>query len=434
VGISGKLIRASLLAAVIAFVTTGPSSLAEGPARSTGPTISSRSAILMDASTGVILFDKDGSVRAAPASITKILTAAIVIENLVPGEIVSISKAACSVPGSSVYLVENERVSTRDLLYGLILNSGNDAAIALAERVSGSVEEFCHLMNEKAAQIGALESNFENPHGLDSDNHYTTARDMALITKSALGMPLFREIAGATTYPWEGQCWSTTLINHNKMLWQYEGCTGVKTGFTSAAKHTLVASAMKDGRELIAVLMGGESAAILRLEAQSLLDYGFDRCLVDLNAAGDRVDTAALPFGKEMALETAESFSAYLPEGSANEVRRTVELSEECSTGRGVTRGQIVGRLVYWLKGTSLGSVDVVSGTGITYSTLQRLNLAARTPRAQLLLLSSALITVAGVAVHRARRKRTHRRLRLSHRRQRYLRQRGRREGWRNRY
>ncbi|MGE5542913.1 MAG: D-alanyl-D-alanine carboxypeptidase family protein, partial [Bacillota bacterium] len=339
-GIPGKAILACLLVAVVTCLAPARPSLAAGAAKSTGPAITAVSAVLIDASTGVLLFDKDGARKMSPASITKVLTAAVVLDNLSPGEIVTVSKEASSVPGSSVYLVENEQVRVKDLLYGLILNSGNDAAVALAERVSGAVGEFCHLMNELAARIGALDSSFENPHGLDSDNHYTTARDMALITKYAMSKPLFREVAGTTTYPWEGQAWNTTLINHNRLLWQYDGCTGVKTGFTSAAKHTLVASAARDGRELIAVLLGGDTADTLRREACLLLDYGFDECLAVLNDPGDIVDTVALPFDKRIDLIALQPFLAFLPEGAAEDVTKSVKVPPEYLAGREIVRGE----------------------------------------------------------------------------------------------
>ncbi|MGE5543072.1 MAG: D-alanyl-D-alanine carboxypeptidase family protein [Bacillota bacterium] len=427
----GKAILACLLAAVIACLAPTRPSLADGPSGSTGPAITAVSAVLIDASTGVAIWEKDCDRRMAPASITKVLTAAVVLDSLSPEEIVTVSKAASSVPGSSVYLVENERVCVRDLLYGLILNSGNDAAVALAERISGSVGEFCHLMNETAARIGSLNSSFENPHGLDSDNHYTTARDMALIAKYAMSKPLFREVAGTTTYAWEGRAWSTTLINHNRLLWQYDGCTGVKTGFTSGAGHTLIASAARDGRELIAVLLDGDAAATLRREACLLFDYGFDNCLADLNDPGEIVDTAPLPFGKKVDLIAAQPFLTFLPEGAAGDVTRSVTVSPEYLAGKEIGRGETVGRLTYSFDGTPLGGVDLISGEDVTYTTMQRLEFIARDPRSHPPMICAILAGVAAVAAWRLRGRNAGRRRRPFGRRRRRA---SRTETWRRTY
>lgn len=236
---------------------------------------SAEAMILVDVKTGTILYSKNENDRLYPASITKIMTALIAIESNQLNESVTTSQLARYAEGNRIYLEEGEEKPLIDLLYGLMLNSGNDAAIAIAEHMAGSVEGFSNLMNERAKQLGATQTNFITPNGLHDEQHYTTALDMATIARQAMLDPIFREIVSTKMMPWFGDAWQSNLVNANKLLWTYEGATGMKTGYTSKAQQTIVTSAERDGTELIAVLLKVQGRNNLWGEAANLLDFGF---------------------------------------------------------------------------------------------------------------------------------------------------------------
>ncbi|GAJ39390.1 D-alanyl-D-alanine carboxypeptidase family protein [Saccharococcus caldoxylosilyticus] len=222
--------------------------------------ISAQSAILMEQRSGRVLFEKDAHTKRRIASITKIMTAILAIESGKMNDTVTVSARAVHTEGSSIYLKEGEKIKLRHLVYGLMLRSGNDAAVAIAEHVGGSVEGFVFLMNQKAAEIGMRNTHFANPHGLDdSENHYSTAYDMALLMQYAMKNKEFRKISGTEVYrapAAPGEDWDRVWRNKNKLLTSlYEYCTGGKTGYTKRAKRTLVTTASKGGMDLIAVTL-----------------------------------------------------------------------------------------------------------------------------------------------------------------------------------
>lgn len=223
--------------------------------------VSARNAILMDQLTGRILFEKNAHEKRKIASITKIMTAIIAIESGKLDEIVTVSNHAVGVEGSSIYLTKGEKIKLEDLVYGLMLRSGNDAAVAIAEHVGGSLEGFVFLMNEKAEQIGMKNTHFSNPHGLDDhEDHYSTAYDMALLTKYAMRNETYRKISGTKIHRAKSPdgSWYRTWKNKNRLLTElYQYCTGGKTGYTKKAKRTLVTTASKNDMELIAVTLNG---------------------------------------------------------------------------------------------------------------------------------------------------------------------------------
>lgn len=213
--------------------------------------ISAQKAIVMDATTGHILYEKNSVNKALIASTTKIMTALIVCEQTNVLDRVRIPKEAVGIEGSSLYLQEGEVLTVQELLYGLMLHSGNDAAVALAIYCGGTIECFVQMMNDKARSVGMTNSNFENPHGLDSPHHYSTAKDMALLTAYAMKNPIFLKTVSTKTVNISRR----SLRNHNKLLWRLDGAEGVKTGFTKAAGRILVSSTFRDGRRLVAVTM-----------------------------------------------------------------------------------------------------------------------------------------------------------------------------------
>ena len=211
--------------------------------------LSAEKAILLDAVTGRVIFEKNGDQQSLIASTTKIMTALVVCEQCNVLDRMRIPKEAVGIEGSSMYLKEGEVLTIQELLYGLMMSSGNDAAVALAIYCGGTVEGFAELMNDKARVLGLDGTHFTNPHGLDSPGHYSTARDLATLAAYAMQNPIFYKTVSAKTVTIGERC----LRNHNKLLWQVEGADGVKTGFTKAAGRILVSSATREGRRLIAV-------------------------------------------------------------------------------------------------------------------------------------------------------------------------------------
>lgn len=215
------------------------------------PGTSAGAAVLIHADSGQVLYSHNADSQMLIASTTKIMTALVVLDHCDPDEQVQILPEYTGIEGSSMYLKAGEIYSVADILYGMLLSSGNDAATALACYCGGSIEEFAVLMNEKAAELGLQNTSFENPHGLDGKRQYSSASDLARITCEALTYPLFSQIVSTKTYTVKEQ----TYINHNKLLWNYEGCLGVKTGYTIAAGRSLVSCAERDGMKLVCVTL-----------------------------------------------------------------------------------------------------------------------------------------------------------------------------------
>lgn len=238
--------------------------------------LTAQAAILVNAKTGEVLYEKNADKQIYPASTTKMMTAILAIEKSKPFRIVTVSKRAAGEEGSSAELRAGDRVQMQDLLYGLMLPSGNDAAVAIAEHMDGSVEKFAQRMTKKAHEIGAVHTNFTNPNGLPDQRHYTTARDLATIARYAYKNSRFRKIV--KTEQRDIRIANTgriiDLYNTNELLGTMQGCDGIKTGTTSAAGQCLVASATRDGVSLIAVVMKVADGKRWQ-EAQTLLEYGF---------------------------------------------------------------------------------------------------------------------------------------------------------------
>ncbi len=240
------------------------------------PQVSAKSAVLMDGE-GKLLYEKNANDRAYPASTTKIMTALVTLEKLdelgldTKSEII-VPEEAVGIEGSSIYLKKEERISIEELLYGLMLQSGNDSATALAICMGGSLSDFVALMNERAASLDCTGTHFTNPSGLYDENHYTTALDLAKIAKAAMEREDFRKIVA--TKDWQSEDTDRSFHNKNKTVFQYEGATGVKIGFTKASGRTLVASAERKGRQLIAVVLNDGNWFE---DAYALMDYGFEQ-------------------------------------------------------------------------------------------------------------------------------------------------------------
>lgn len=239
------------------------------------PKINSRAAIVYDRSSGSILYGKSENDKRKMASTTKIMTAIIVIENSNLEEIVTISSKAAGTGGSRLGLHTDDKISIRNLLYGLLLCSGNDAAVALAETIGGSIEDFANLMNEKALSLGLTSTHFVTPHGLDNDDHYTTAYELALITNYALQNELFCKIVGTKTYTISINGQPKSLSNTNELLGNLNGVYGVKTGFTNGANRCLVTSVKRNNMDLICIVLGADTKKDRTKDSVALIEYAF---------------------------------------------------------------------------------------------------------------------------------------------------------------
>ena len=257
-----------------------------GSCASEGLSVAAKGAVLIDAKSGRVLFGQNENERFPMASTTKIMTALLALESCALDETVTASENASGVPGTSIYLGVGETLSMEDMLYGLLLRSGNDAAVAIAEHVAGSVEAFAARMNARAEELGA-DAHFENPHGLDADGHEASALALARIFRQAMQNGDFRRITGTkkTTIPWVGNDFSRVLVSKNRLLTTYAGATGGKTGYTSDAGRCLVFSAEREGMELIGVVLGCPNWFD---EAGRMLDWGFANYRMEAPlAAGD---------------------------------------------------------------------------------------------------------------------------------------------------
>ena len=238
------------------------------------PTLSAESALLMEGESGAVVYQKNAHTRLPMASTTKIMTALVALDLAAPDATVRIDGRAVGIEGSSIYLCEGEELTLEELLYALMLESANDAAVAIAIGVAGSEEAFVDAMNAKASALGLKDTHFANPHGLDAEAHYTTAYELALIARAALQNPLLNTIVSTrkTTIPHQGPDGVRLLVNHNKMLRQYEGCIGLKTGYTQKSGRCLVSAAERDGVVMISVTLHSPDDWN---DHTKLLNYGF---------------------------------------------------------------------------------------------------------------------------------------------------------------
>lgn len=327
------------------------------PPRAEAVSTSATAAVLMDVDSGRVLYEQNADAKMLIASTTKILTALVAIEEGDLSETVQVSREAAYTEGSSMYLKEGEELTLETLLYGLLLCSGNDAAVAIAQAVSGSVEAFAKRMNAKAAELGMTNSSFANPNGLDDEEHYSTARDMARLACAAVNNETLVRIASTKSITIGGR----TMTNHNKLLSWVEGCIGLKTGYTQAAGRTLVSCAERNGQRLVVVtLQDGNDWA----DHQSLYDYGFSAYPAERGAVlGQTVGYARVEGGEaaQVPLVAAESFAWPLAQGETLETQLQVD---EPLTAP-VTAGTSVGEAVFTVNGTEVGRIALLCGADV---------------------------------------------------------------------
>jgi|Deesub1362A_J573_1020465.scaffolds.fasta_scaffold00480_11 D-alanyl-D-alanine carboxypeptidase (penicillin-binding protein 5/6) len=335
------------------------------PAFSEEIKISAPSAILMELEAGKVIWEKNSNVKRPMASTTKIMTALIALETLPVDKVVKVSKKATEIGEAEIYLTEGETITVENLLYGLLLRSGNDAAVALAEASAGSEKNFVKRMNTRAAEIGALNTHFANSHGLDGSSHYTTAYDLALITREALKNNIFRQIVSTRekNIPWPGEPYPRHLENHNKLLFKRSDVKGVKTGYTSKAGHCLVSLSQKGNIELLAVVLGAPTSEDCYRDTELLLDYGLSHVI------RKRVAKKGEPVAKIFLADAQKSFEAICEKDvlivyNKNEPP-VVDVQVDTSVKFPLKRGERVGKLVVRVGNEKLAEADILSSENV---------------------------------------------------------------------
>jgi len=376
------IMRKIALILIFALVISGASALLQKPAFASVPNLglTAEAAILMDAKTGQILFEKNAHVLFEPASTTKIMTCLLALEHLALDQVITIDPISPYTGGSRIFLIEGELITVEQLLMALMLNSANDASVALAIEIAGSVEEFAVMMNDRARELGARNPRYENPSGLHGPNHFATAYDLAVVSQFAMQNPDFRRIVRTIHYTipeTNKQEERNYLLNTNRMLHDrhsrisvrgilrapyYYGTTGIKTGFTPQAGGALVASAMRDGTEFITVVLGSTvddrfSDSII------LLDFGFENFFthqaVDANVELDYVEIRRGEFNR-VSIKIKEDKYITLPR-EASPALVTTEIIIDENIVAPIQIGQVLGRVNVFEGNLLVGEVPIIA-------------------------------------------------------------------------
>lgn len=329
--------------------------------------LSGKSYILMDQASGRILVGKNINEKMSMASTTKIMTTLVALEKGNLDDMVHIGEESTNIEGSSLYLKPDEIMPLMDLIYGLMLRSGNDAAIAIANHISGSEEAFINLMNTKAKSIGANNTNFKNPHGLTAKDHYSTAYDLALITKEAFKIPEFSEISSAKNYKGSRKEYNY-YINKNKTLWEYKGGDGVKIGYTMDAGRCLVSSAKRNDMRLIAVSLNARNWFN---DNYKLFDYGFEnfKPYIIFNES-QYITNVKIPNGRteKLPLVTENEFVYPLKEEEKESIKFVINLDEEILAP--IEKNKVLGNLEVYLDGVLIKKENLVAKTNMDKKSL----------------------------------------------------------------
>lgn len=336
------------------------------------PNLSSSSAIIIEASTGHVIYARNPDAPMFPASTSKIMTLIMALERGGLDEIVKISANASNTKGSTLWLDPGEKIPLQDLLYSMMMISANDASVAIAEHIDGSVEQFVAHMNQRAAELGTTNTNFTNPHGMQDYNHYTSARDLAIITNHGLKLAGFEEFATATemSFPWIHDKDNKFLRTENRLVRMYNGCNGVKIGSSNDAGRCIVASAKRNGIQLIAVSLGG---LYTWNDAVILLDYGFDNIGFETIVKSDEiVKTLPIISGrrKSMPVKTAgEIVVPVFKNDDAYEIK--YDIPEVLNAP--ITDGEVIGKVRVNIDGKEIATADIVTTAEVEQKSFFRL-------------------------------------------------------------
>lgn len=336
-----RIVLLVLVSTLALLLCCGSVACAETVKRSdgTGFSSSAQSAIVMERSSNRVLFEQNADAHLPMASTTKIVTAFTVINNANLDEVVEVSPKAVGIEGSSIYLRAGEHLTVRELLYGLMLRSGNDCAVALALHVAGSVEAFAEMMNKTAQELGCVDCHFVNPHGLHDEQHYTSARDLAKITCAALANADFQEIVATKSVRIsnEGMEYDRALVNKNKLLTNFDDADGVKTGYTKKAGRCFVGSATRNGMQVVVVVL---NCGPMFEETAEMLDVAFAKYTLETVIPKNKVCGSRMENGKRVYYACPEGFSYPVKDGE--EVTAEIDFENEIPMIRAQFNGQTV--------------------------------------------------------------------------------------------
>ena len=352
-----------LFAAAIMLLPVSAYALAENAA----------GACVMNGVTGEVIFEKNADERLPMASTTKIMTLIVALEHSSPDDIVTVAPEALKEEGSSAYVEAGAQITMRDLCHGLMLNSGNDAAVAIAYHIAGGKSEFAAMMTAKAQEIGANNTSFKNPNGLDEEGHYTTARDLAIITRYALKNEQFKDIVSKWTYDAsfirpDGSLFELMYINHNRLLNEMEGCIGVKTGYTEADGRCLVTACDRDGKIYIAVTLNDREDWA---EHKAMMDAAYsDSRWLTVVKAGDCVRHVV---SREAECDLVAKNDFYVPVNGSRGRDIDVRLNVPKAVYSPLNAGEKIGELEVYFDNGLLGKVDVVAKEDFVYESRARI-------------------------------------------------------------
>lgn len=336
-------------------------------AKDSPPPVSADSVVLLDAATGTVLYSKNMNTAYPPASTTKLMTALLTLENCDLNDIVTVGKNPPNAEGSSIYILEGEQLTVSQLLHGLLLQSGNDCALALAEHISGSTEEFVKLMNKRAAELGCKNTNFVNPNGLYNVNHKASALDLALIMRELTKHPDYFTISTRQVYkiPPTNKCPEERIFaNENRLIktsdeYRYAPCDGGKTGYTIQSKHSYVATAVKNGQRLIVALVHDEKKTFFP-DAKSLFEYGFNNFELSTLYKKDDIVTSIKLGDKDIPLLASEDFY-YVKEKGTNEKPEYSLINKDLSSVS-FKNGDVVMEAEVKLENKPIGTLKLSAG------------------------------------------------------------------------
>ncbi len=345
--------------------------------------LNSRSCVILDRTSSKVLYGKNEYNKVKMASTTKIMTAIIVIENYDLNKTIEVSKKAANTGGSRLGLKTGDKITINDLLYGLMLRSGNDAAVCLAECTAGSVANFAVLMNNKASELGLNNSHFESPHGLDSDNHYTTAYELAKLSNYALRNKTFAKIVGTKTYTVTINGSPKTLSNTNELLGNLNGVYGIKTGFTNGANRCLVTACKRGNMDIICVVLGADTKKFRTQDSVKLIEYAFNNFeYVDIenivnsqfetwkskNMSTFSINKKSFTSNFDISLSKLDSYTFPVNKSESNNIKTLVNVEKNLDAP--IKKGNIIGSINVYTESSNLVTIPIIVNDDINRNNL----------------------------------------------------------------